>query len=318
MAFKHWRRRVSYPLLGIGTHVLQFVVGCLPYSALPALARFFAPLISLCHRESRRLVAANLAVAFPEWDDARRQAIARESRVHALLTGLEFLWFGRNPARLAAALDVSGPEVDLIRGEGDAGNGVLLVSPHVGNWELMGQALVLCGLPVHAVAARLRNPWLDRLVSRSRKRHGMKIIYERGAAREIIRVLKGGEHLAVLMDQNTRPSKGGIFVDYFWLPAATTRAPAALARKLQCKIVVGACVREDGKLCARFSELPRAVTDYESDEALTHDLLTVNRRLIEQYPEQYAWLYRLWRYVPPGSTPEEAARYPYYSRFLEE
>lgn len=318
MAFKHWRRRVSYPLIGLGTHVLFFAVGCLPYRALPVVARCLAPLMSLCYREARRLVAANLAVAFPEWDEDRYLRTFREVRIHALRSGLEFLWFSRHPDRLGSAIDVDVPEVAIARAERTAGTGVLLLTPHLGNWELLGQALALNGLHVHAVVARLRNPWIDRLLSRSRRHHGIKLIYEQGAAREIIRVLRAGEHVGMLMDQNTRPSKGGIFVDFFGLPAATTRAPAALARKLRAQVIIGACVREDGKLCVRFTELPRPVSEYESDEALTRDMLAANRKLIEKYPEQYAWLYRRWRYIPPGVAPEVAERYPYYSQPLEQ
>ncbi|MBT3380961.1 MAG: lysophospholipid acyltransferase family protein [Lentisphaerae bacterium] len=318
MALKHWRRTLFYPAIGLGAHALRFAVGALPYGALPAVARWSASFVSLFYRGARQLAVANLTVAFPEWEDARRTEVFRESRVHAVLTGLEFLWFSRHPDRLAAAIDIDTPELASVRAEEAAGRGVLMLTPHLGNWEILGQATALNGLPVHAVVARLRNPWIDRLVARSRRYHGLDIIYERGAVREIIRVLKSGEHVALLMDQNTRPGKGGIFVDFFGLPAATTRAPAALARKLGSRVIIGACVRENGKLCLRFSELPRPTTGYESDEALTRDLLLANQDLIARYPEQYAWLYWRWRYIPSEVAPEVAERYPYYSRRLEE
>jgi KDO2-lipid IV(A) lauroyltransferase len=292
--------------------LLQFLVGCLPRAALWSLAR---PLGACLHasRGVRRLIHANLAAALPEQPASERDRIGRATCRHLVQTLLELLWFRAHPQRLVQAVTLP-PETAAQLAALRAGRPPLVLCPHIGNWELAGQFVSALGIPFAAVASPLRSMAVERLLTQARRTHGMELIPEHGAARGIVRAVRAGRCIGLLMDQNTPPRRGGLFVTFFGLPAATSRAPAALARRLGLDIIPGMLVRIGGRLELRIARLPQPVAAYASDEELTVALMQVNEELIRRNPEQYLWLYRRWRYIPDDATPEQRARLPYYAR----
>jgi len=313
MRFKHWRRRCTDPAVGLALHVLLVVLRLFTYKGMERLSRVLGRVIILAYPRGRKLIAANLAVAFPEWSEARRQRVVREVAANAALTSLEFLWFAVRPDRLTAIVDTSSPkvqaEIDRIR----AGQCAVMLTPHLGNWELMGQVMAANGVPFCAVAHRIRNPWVDRIVARVHDYHGMTILPEDGAVRSMVSSLKAGKAVGALIDQNTRPSQGGAFVDFFGLPASSSRAPAALAQKFGTIVSIMACVRENGRLVVHAAKLARPEETYQDDVELTQAIIDACEELIRRWPEQYAWLYARWRYVPDGIPDAVRERYPYYA-----
>jgi len=291
----------------------RLLVGCLPYRALPRLARALAVALR-CVPLFRKLTLANLAVAFPEQSRAERLRLWRENCAHLALTFLEFLWFDRHPERLQTLVDVSAPETQEILRRGRAGPGMIFLTPHLGNWELSGQIMAMNGVPFAAVAAPMKSRFVEAIIRRARTFSGMELIPEEGAVRGIVQAARAGRSIGVLMDQNTSPRKGGIFVPFFALPAATSRAPAALARRLRLEICPGMLVREQGRLRLLPVQMPKPTAAYASDEELTRDLMAVNEQLIRRHPEQYVWFYKRWRYVPAEIPAELRKRFPYYAK----
>lgn len=314
MSWKELRRRWREPFAWILLVPLAAMAARLPYRALPRVAAVIGGAAGLLP-PVRRLVLANLAVAFPEWPRAERQRVCRAALVHVARTVLEFVWFGHRPGALGAAVDV---DVSIQGPFNIARSGVpkVFLTPHVGNWELGGQMVAVWGIPVSAVASANTSRVLERLIHRMRQVRGMGVIPARGAVRGIVQAVRAGQSIGLLMDQNTSPKKGGVFVPFFGLPVAVSRAPASLARRLGIEIVPAALVREGGRLRLWSEPLPKPVTAYASDEELTRDLMAANERFIRRYPEQYLWLYRRWRYIPAGASAVERARFPYYARQL--
>nr|OPZ23665.1 MAG: lipid A biosynthesis lauroyl acyltransferase [Lentisphaerae bacterium ADurb.BinA184] len=176
-------------------------------------------------------------------------------------------------------------------------------------------ARLAAGVPLCAVARRLRNPGLDRLVNASRTRHGLELIAERGAMRHMLGALRAGKSLGILIDQNVLPEHGGEFVEFFGLPVPTTRAVAMLARRLGVEAACFACRREGTGFAMEMRALPKPVPAYGSDIELTQDLLRLNEDLIRTCPEQYMWFYERWRHLPPDVDAATRARFPSYARF---
>ena len=77
---------------------------------------------------------------------------------------------------------------------------------------------------------------------------------------------------------------------------------------------MGACVREQDRLCIRVVRLPRPAADYPDDASLTQALTAAQEQLIRRYPEQYVWSYRRWRYIPESADNQLRARFPAYAR----
>ena len=263
----------------------------------------------------RRLLDANLAVAFPDWDGSRRQSVAVRSLRNVCCTFLEFIWFIPRHERIVDYVTIDDEVLQLLRAATDNDTGSIFLTPHLGNWEFASLVINAHGLHTTSVYAKIKNPYVERTIVNGRTRFGAGLIPERGAAKEIMRLLRGGKTVGLLIDQNTRPRDGGIFVDFFSLPATVSRAPATFARKTGVPVVVLCCVRDDsGRLHFKAVRLPRSGTEYESDEALIADINRQTETWIRRHPDQYLWLYHRWLYRPEDITAATRAKYPYYSK----
>lgn len=318
MRLKQVRRRLGDPLVAGLFKVLVCLVGLLPDWGVRRLAYVLSLCLWYGYRGGRRLVLANLQVAFPEWNRDVSVRTGRACFFHLAWNGLDFLRSIASPRRFTTRILCDTHARDLVQRLENAPGPMIVVTPHLGSWELFGHAMSLAGIPCAAVAHPLRNPHLDRMILRARQVNGMKILSSAGAARSMVRELRHGTHIGILIDQNTRPREGGVFADFFGLPVTVTRAVATLARRLgNVGMLVAACVRENGRFVIRCRELPQSPADYASDEALVQALVAANEDLIRAYPEQYVWAYKRWRYIPPDASSEQRGRYPFYARIYE-
>ena len=311
-----WRRVRGPAEYGL-IRLAMGAVSRLPFSSLAPWSRRLGRVALCFFPKPRRTIHTNLAVAFPEWPAPQRTQVAREVVANVCLTFMEFLWFGTHPEELRTRISFEGEDAQRIADVASNEGGSILLAPHLGNWELLGQRISAAGIKIRGVARRIRHARVEELARRIRTCHGMGVIEEAGAARGIVKTLRNGEMVGILMDQNVRPHRGGIFVDFFGLPAPTSRAPAALARKLDARVVCAAVVREDGGLRVRSLLPPRPVGDYADDVEATQAFLQLNEQLIRRYPEQYMWDYSRWQYVPDDVPPELRTKFPWYSRPLK-
>jgi KDO2-lipid IV(A) lauroyltransferase len=183
------------------------------------------------------------------------------------------------------------------------GSGVLVATAHFGNWELSAFAHALMTAPMHVVVRPLDNPRVDGLVEQRRALSGNHIISKREAAREILRALKAGDAVGILIDQNTTLDEG-VFVDFFSTPACTGSAFVKLAHHSGAAVVPG---------YALWSETEhRYVLRFDPEIPMTGDVVADTQRIhahlesvIRRHPDQYLWIHRRWKTRPPG----EAALY---------
>jgi lauroyl/myristoyl acyltransferase len=309
---KRWRRRLTDPAVYLAASALVHTAGALPPAARQRLAALAGALWWRTDRRQRRTVLENLAIAFPQLPEAERAALGRRSVCQALLSALDFAHLLHSPQTVLTKVTLD-PVTTRMR-DGGMERPVMMVIPHLGIWELFGNAATLNGIPVAAVAHELRNPYLEGLLHRARTAHGMQIIHSAGAARGVVRAVRQGCNIGLLMDQNTRLREGGAYVDFFGLPVTVTRAPAVLARRLGMALYVGACVRHEGGFQIVTESLPQAPAAYGDDLALLQGIMAANEALIRRFPDQYLWTYRRWRYIPPGLPLAQQRRYPFYAR----
>ncbi len=306
-----WRKARS-PFEYFPVRLAASLVGFLPHRALGVWAARLGRVADMVPRR-RRLVRANLHVAFPDWSPQQVAATAERAWRNIMLTALEVLWFARHGEELARFVRFDTPAGEAMLARGARGP-IILLTPHLGNWELIGQAFTAAGGRLCAVARPVRNPWLHRLLDGARRKQGMEIIPSKGASRRALRALRDGKALGMLIDQNTRPRRGGVFVDFFGLPVPTSRVPASLARRLDVDILCAALVRSDKGFQIELAELERPPANYRDDLELTAALLRLNEELIRRHPDQYVWNYERWRYVPDDASPELRRRYPFYAK----
>jgi len=304
------KRAITDAIMNMMTPPLVAVVGSLSDQSAEKLARVVAKGIRLFNLNAYKNIRANLNVAFPDMTDEQRRDLAFRNAIHTVRFGIDFLRILKHP-ELVQSLVV--PPDESFRSI-MAQSAFILCLPHLGNWEILGQAIPCFGLKAAAVAEMFRNQKLNALIEAARQKNGLVIIPRKGAGRKVIGALRDGYSVGFLADQNLSPSDGGVFLDFFGLPAPSSTLPALLAQRLHLPVFVGASVRRpDNKFEFKFILLPKKADEYPDCDSLAQALLKANETLIRQYPEQYLWTYHRWRYIPSNATDDFVKRFPFYA-----
>jgi len=301
------RRETRYRLEAIAATVVSALVRRLPRGVVLRLGRALGRLWAALDARHVAIAADNLRRAFPDWDAARIDRTARAVYVHFSQVALDLLWLERRTKdELLRIVDFDG--LEPLQREHAAGRGTVYVSAHFGNWEM--QAIVypwLSGRTIGMIARALDNPALDARLCALRGKSGSAVYYKKRALQQVLRRLRDGGDVAILVDQNVQEDDG-IFVDFFGRKAATTTVAAALAVKTGCMVVP--CYAElgaDGRYHA-VCEPPIEWTptgDRDADIAhLTQRMTTIIEGWIRRRPEQWLWMHRRWKTQPkPESSP---------------
>ena len=281
----------------------------LPRRAVLGLAWLGGNLGFLLDARGRRIGRANLGVAFGNTKTpVEKRAILRAAYITMTRTFLDVIWFGTCPEkRLTKYVELDDSMQQLFVEKNQ-----ICITAHFGNWEVVGQIMALHGFPLHSIAMPVKNPEVDRLLIARREVTGQKIIPREGALRKLLGVLRGGGKTAFLVDQNTKESEGGIWVDYFGLPVPVTPAPAALAAKTGSEIFIGFCAPLSGgryRVYVTETIQPPENPDEETTRLLTQQILSAIEREVSKHPEHWLWMYKRWKAIHPD---DDRSRYPRY------
>jgi KDO2-lipid IV(A) lauroyltransferase len=243
-----------------------------------------------------KIARANLKAAYPEKTDAERDEIRIAMWDNLGRTVAEYPHLGKfSPMGPGARIRVITP--DGIEAAFAAGKGVMFLSGHLANWELMPISAKLWGLEGATVVRHPNNPYVARWISKQRGLTGPKEqIGKHSGARRIFAQLRGGKAIYMLVDQKNNE---GIAVPFFGRDAMTTPVPAALALKLDSAILF-VSNRRLGR-SARFEltvhpELQFAPTgDDTSDTRVLTEAITARiEKMIRAEPSQWLWIHRRW------------------------
>ncbi len=186
----------------------------------------------------------------------------------------------------------------------DRGKGVLILTGHLGAWELSSFYHSLMGCPMGMVIRRLDNRLLDRFVNGIRCMHGNYVLHKDDFARGLITAMRKGEAVGILMDTNMTPPQG-IFARFFGIEACTASGLAHVALKTGAAVVPGFLVWEAGEsqYVLHFGpELQFVRTGQIKDDVLaaTQRCNDVLESWIRRYPGQWLWIHRRWKTRPQG------------------
>jgi len=153
----------------------------------------------------------------------------------------------------------------------------------------------------------LDNPHLDALVRRYRTLHGNKPILKDDPARDLLRAMKQGSTVGILMDTNMTPPEG-IFVNFFGIPACTASGLARIALRTEAAVVPGFTLWDPvlRKYRLRFDpavQLIRTGNNEQDIQANTQLFTKVIEDFVRRYPDQWLWVHRRWKTRPPGLPP---------------
>ena len=250
----------------------------------------------------RRVALRNLRAAFGS-SLAKREArlLARNCWRHFGTVILDAAAFPRYSAASVGSM-VHYEGLEHIRAAYESGRGVLLFSGHYGHWELVAAMQGFLGMPVALVTRPLDNPLLERMLTRLRARSGNTIIHKQGAVREMIRQLRRGGGVAIVIDQDARDE--GVFVPFFGRPASTTPTLAWLALRTGAAVIpVFSVPRPDGSYRVVYEPEVRftPTDDRRSDVVrLTAICTSIIERWVREHPEIWLWMHRRWKTRPEG------------------
>lgn len=280
--------------------LLSWIFHVLPLAWTLAFGRLLGRLGWLA-RIRRRIVLDNLALAFPEKSEAERREIARRTWLNLGMLVPELLRSPRLTAEeVRALIEIDGWEhAEAALAEG---RGVIVATAHFGNWEFLATGMAILGLPLHVITRKISQARFNRYWKEARARAGLHEIADRRSVREVIGVLRRGEVLGVVVDQNMRPPRG-IFVPFFGRQAATLTVPAVMAERTGAPILTAFMVRKPGgkhHLTVRPYVYERVGEDRA--ENVRYNTARLNEILedwIRRHPDHWLWLHRRWKTRPP-------------------
>ena len=183
------------------------------------------------------------------------------------------------------------------------GRGVIILTAHFGNWELLGASLALSGYGVSFIVRPVRSTRLEALVNKNRESMGIECIPRGASMKRGLRRLKNKGLLGILSDIDTKVD--GVFVDFFGRPAFTPRGPVSIALRTGAALIPAFIVRQkdDTHKVAVEKALELELTgDQEEDIRLNTARFTgIIESYIRKYPEQWIWIHRRWK-TRPGAV----------------
>jgi KDO2-lipid IV(A) lauroyltransferase len=274
----------------------------------------------------RRIGLRNLSLAFPDMPTSERERILRTLFRYL---GFQLAEFCRMPraSRSSAQQFFHYEGLEHYLAARSRGNGVLVLTGHLGAWELSSFYHSLMGYPMSMVIRRLDNPLVDAFVNRIRCLHGNRVLHKDDFARGLLQAMHRGDTVGILMDTNMTPPQG-VFVPFFGTLACTASGLARVAAHSKAAVLPGFMLWEPddadslplsrattGKLADRTSndfrgryvlhfgpELTLARTGDPAADALANTALftATLESWIRRYPEQWLWVHRRWKTRPEG------------------
>jgi KDO2-lipid IV(A) lauroyltransferase len=266
-----------------------------------------------CSPHCRRMGLENLDIAFGETKTRKEKCrILRKSLDNFALVTLDLCWFLRDSAPRLERWFIPSARLQKEKSLTHARIGI---TGHFGNWEMVGRYWATPPGSLMSVAMPIKNTKVDELLKEAREVTGQIVVGREGALKKLIRFLRQDGSIGLLLDQNTAPQEGGIFVEFFGKPVSVSPSAGKLAALTGATVVMAfALPQPDGSYVAdvirRISKeeieaLPRATAAAEITQQITHSY----EDLIRAKPEFWLWSYRRWRYVPEGMSADD---FPYY------
>jgi KDO2-lipid IV(A) lauroyltransferase len=273
------------------------------------LARLCAGLLAWSvyrlHRRLRHVGERNLKLALPELSAEERDRILRGVFRHLGWQLVEFCRMSRYTAENTRHwMRTEGIEHYLAAKA--RSKGVLIVTGHLGAWELSSFYHSLMGHPMSMVARPLDNRPLDQFVNGIRCLHGNRVLPKDDFARGLLTAMRQGETVGILMDTNMTPPQGE-FVEFFGLQACTASGVARIALKTGATVLPGFMLWEKAEQRYVLHFGPELVFTRTADAqanilAATQQCTAALESWIRRYPDQWLWIHRRWKTRPAGEA----------------
>lgn len=284
--------------------IFKTAVLALPLKSAQRLGDYLGLVAFHCYGSRRRIALENLRSAFPDKSEAERAKIAKGAFRNYGIALVELLWFPNLTDKSLRHL-VAFRNLDLMKTAEARGKGLVMLSGHFGNWELIALATAhASGYPITIIVREQSNKRVSGLLDRHRCLFGNRVVSMGQSVREIIRTLSEGKVVAMAPDQSAAAE--GAFVDFFGRSVATHRGPALFAIRAGAPVLMGFIMRKpDWTYDVVLEEVKTDDLAGNSDD----DILELTRRhtallekYIRQYPDHWLWMHRRWKHTAPSGS----------------
>ncbi|MFH0910338.1 MAG: hypothetical protein V1918_02340 [Planctomycetota bacterium] len=305
------RWRMAVPLL----RALSLIMGGFSRPWLVAFGQALGLLAYLCLPTARRRTLDHLAAAFPELDASALRRCARRTFQNLAIVTLEALVLHRWSREEILECLVNPEEFLSLIEETRSVPGAVLVSGHLGHWELLAAAYARLGGRLRVVGRRVEEDRADALLTALRGASGVTVLHSDDSPKGLLAALREGISVGILPDQDVT-ELDGVFVDFFGLQAYTPTAPAKLAIAARVATYLVYLVREGFhyRLLKEGPIFPEASRGPDAREAET---MRLTRRwsgyleaAIRRYPDQWVWMHQRWRNTPDRVARRRGAKRP--------
>ncbi len=279
--------------------VVTLPIAILPYRVSLKAGEALGTLLYFLWAGRRRIAVENLRSAVSRGAITLRSSPEAEIRKNFRNLGKSFvevlkIYYGLGD-HIVDSVEVHG--IENLRRASQKGAGVIMITGHCGNWELTALALSMKVTKMRIIARPVDNPYLNRLVERTRERYGNSVIYKKGALKRILLSLKNNEVVGILMDQSVLSSEG-VLADFLGKKDYTMKTPAVIARKTGSPVVPVFIRRVDGGHVVEIGGEIAPDPSGDGDLAVFNDTVHFSRA-IEEYirknPSEWLWIHRRWK-----------------------
>jgi KDO2-lipid IV(A) lauroyltransferase len=300
-----WLDRLAY----LAFRLVSTALHSLPIETNLRAARHVADFAYRVDRKHRERALANLGRAMPDLSPRQREKIARESMQELAMFFVETMFTTRK-VRIdtwARHIELGGRLGETVGLLMKRNQGLIMLTAHYGNFEILGYLLATLGFPTASVARPLDNPYISEWIFGVREKMGQRIIVKKGATEEVTDELDKNGVVSFVADQNA--GSKGIFVDFFGRKASTYKSIGLVAMTYNVPVVIGYAKR----LSDRFQFYCGVEDIIYPDEWKDQDdpLRYITQRytaaiesFVRKDPAQYWWVHRRWKTRPKGELPE--------------
>lgn len=293
----------------LALRVVHMMMHCWPVQWNLRLAQRIGDLLFYVDAKHRKRAMHNIQRSFPHFSEARVAKLARESMRQTIMLFIEVLFTTRlvriDTFTRHVKLGDFKRTLELLM---DRHNGLIMLTGHYGNWEILGYVLASLGFPTVSVARPLDNPYVNQWLLGVREKKGQRIVDKKGATQDITETLENHGTVGFIADQNAGPK--GIFVDFFGRKASTYKSIGLLAMQYNVPVIVGYARRIGTSFTfevgAQDIIYPHEWKD--QDHALSYITQRYTKAIedfVSAEPGQYLWIHRRWKTRPKGEAPEQ-------------
>jgi len=295
-------KKIRRYLVYLVAKTLIWLTWYLPFEVKSSIGALGGWLGFIILSKDRRKARENLKSAFGDkLSEKDIRKILKTSFINLGRNAVEALHIPRlNLSNLKKYLTFEG--IEHLESAFKKGRGVIVITGHLGNWELFSTSVSMIGYPVTIIARRYSNPWINDMMKSLRSSQGTKVLvrkkgYENQIMKESLKALRENGILGLLIDQYTR--KGAVCVDFFGRLATAPAGPAIFAMRTGATVLPGCVIRKDKcKYIVKFYPPEDVIIsgDREKDIYInTANFTKAIERMVREYPLQWAWMHDRWK-----------------------